>query len=121
MKKSFYIWLVIILLSLGVLLEAYSLFFTSAPMYEYLMNIITIIVYSVLLAKLFKLHKDVVRWIHIVFGWTVIGMIYNIIMTISDQGSAKAILITNVIFWGIFLAIWISFVRHIKKLPIYNK
>lgn len=120
MKKSFFIWLIIILLSIGVLLEAYALFLTSAPMYEYLMNFVTIIVYLVLLAKLFKLHRDVIRWIHIVFVWTAIGMIYNIVLTISDQGSFTTILLTNITFWVIFIVIWVLLVRHMKKFITVN-
>ncbi len=116
MKKSFFIWVIIILLGVGILGEAYSLFFMSSPMYEYLMNIVTIVVYSVLLVKLLKLHMDVIKWIHIAFAWTGIGMIYNIITTLSNQGSVAAILITNVIFWVIFILIWVYFTKHAKKL-----
>ncbi|MDQ5893643.1 MAG: hypothetical protein QG640_655 [Patescibacteria group bacterium] len=115
MKKSFFIWAAIVLLAISILGEAYVLFLTSAPIYEYVMNIITIIIYSVLLVKLFKLHKDVVRWIHAAFIWTGIGMIYNIINTIDAQGSMQAMLITNILFWAIFIVLWVYFTKHVKK------
>ncbi len=115
MKKTVYVWVMFVLLIIGIISEAYSLFLLNAPLYDYLMNIISIVVYAVLAIKLFKLYKDAVRWVHIAFGWTAVGMIYNIV-SMPDQGQVVTILITNIIYWAIFMVIWVTFVRHLNKL-----
>jgi len=115
MKKSFVVWLFIIALGLGILGSLYTVFITAAPLHEYLIDIITIVIYSVLLIKLLKLHKDVVKWIHIAFTWTAIFTVYGI-STLSDQGSVPTIIVTNAILWVIFILIWVYFVKHVKKL-----
>lgn len=116
-KRTIFIWIIIILLGLSVLAEAYGLFLTDATMLVYGMSLVTIITYSILAIKLYKLAKDSIKWTHIVFVWTAIGMIYNLLVVIipNDKGPLLATLLTNITFWGLFVLIWVLFTKHLKK------
>jgi hypothetical protein len=115
-KKTIFIWVMIIILIISILAELISLFTITAPMIEYVMNIVTIIIYSVLTYKLIKLQLDSVKWVHIAFIWTALGMIYNFSSIVSVGGGlTTSTTVAITIFCIIFAILWFTFVKHLKK------
>ncbi|MCX5696667.1 MAG: hypothetical protein NTU54_01630 [Candidatus Omnitrophica bacterium] len=126
MKKTIYVWLIIVFFILSVAIELLAL--TSLPLRglrsyygnHAVLNIIAVVLLLLDIAislfylyKLFLLKKDVVLWTDIILGYAVLRGIFTII---ADVISSKGTAVANSIEIIIILIIWKLFRKHLKKI-----
>ena len=128
MKKTIYIWVIIVLISISVLTELLSIagltvtglssYYGSNVILNYIAVIslvLDIIISLVFLYNLVTLKKDVLLWTNIAFGYTVLRLLFAIF---ADVVSIKGTALANSIEIVIILVIWSLFYKHLKKIFI---
>ena len=128
MKKTVYIWIIIISLSVSVVTELLavaelgttdlSLYYGTHTVLNYIAVIsliLDIIISLVFLYNLFTLTRAALLWTNIAFGYTVLRLLFAIF---ADVVSMKGTALVNGIGLVIILVVWGLFYKHLKKIFI---
>lgn len=126
MKKTFFIWTVIVLLVLKIIFDV-GTFVTVLAFYEAsnitslllstdsLILVLEIVLTIILLAKLVKNSSRSMVWTHIVFGYSILHYLYGLFV-VRINGEIVGYNLLNYILPLITIIIWITFIKHLKKL-----
>ena len=131
MKKTTFIWVILVILGISVVLEVFgavTLAVTRDLSAYYGNHLILNVSAAILLAadivltalfctKLWTLKNDVLRWTNIYFGWCVFRSIFAIIADIiSDKGTQ----LSNAVELAVIVAVWALLYRHLKTVVSSN-
>ena len=132
-KKTTYLWIVLILSAIGVVLGLlgvlkdlvnYKVLFTSGVFNSPVINIIKfvlglvgLILTTKFVFNLYNVTPDLVHWTDVTFGYTIFKTVLIFILGFFVPGGALLILllIPFIIMIGIYVLIWLTFKKHLKK------
>jgi hypothetical protein len=135
-KRSTYLWVIIISLFVFGVIGAFLTIFLSLTNIQVLLNsnlflnpssnifilaiyLIEAVISSVSIYKLYYFKKDVIKWTNIIFGFFVFRIFLDIFM--GKGAFLPRLMIEWIIIDIIIVIIWISFVKHLKKIELNNK
>lgn len=126
MKKTVYVWIIIVLFSLsligellalvGTMFSGLSLYYGNLIILNYIAVIalaLDIIVSLVFVYNLFSLKKSALSWTNIAFGYAVLRLLFAIF---ADIVITKGTALINSIEIIIILIVWSLFYKHLKKI-----
>ena len=129
MKKSAFIWIVLVVGIIDLLIELGALItrLSGAFGYAYLGNNILgdvglivslagIVVSIIYLYKLYLLKADILKWTNITFGYSIFTLVFSSIGILINSGSILGAIFANIFSFIITIVIWVFFYRHLKKI-----
>ncbi len=143
-KRSIYVWVIIILLILGIVGSFFS-FISGLINIKALLEIsskndliklgltfVSLCLFVFYFVKLYNLKHDVVKWTNIMFSFFVVRILIIVSLYINPINIISGFLVllpyTNPIFIALifillisFIAIWITFIKHLKKQKLNKK
>ncbi len=134
-KKSVYVWIILVLFILGITGTLWSLvsglininvLLTPGLLSNPTANIIRLGLYLVdiclsliFVYKLYNFKQDVIKWTHISFAYIIAYLFLQVILTPNLLFAILAF-IPWIVLSIITIIIWVTFVKHLKKLIINN-
>lgn len=142
-KKTVYVWIILILSAIGIVFGLLSFInsliniktlitpaFLSSPIMNignFVLQTAGTVLLFIFFIKLYNLSKDLIKWTHIVFGYSVLGLFSSIFIIMGLFKIPMILLLKSLKFMNpiiiiLFIAIiliigiiWFTFVRHLKK------
>ena len=131
MKKTGFVWFMIILTIIGTLLGILSTIaeYTGSTPISYtgdptlgiigiILNVITFIISIVYVVKLYKMTPDSIKWTNITFISYIIVLLFSIIGIAINTGDISTGIISNLPVLVIEVALWVLFYKHLRKIMV---
>ncbi len=128
MKKTGFVWFMMVITVLGVVLGIFTTIaeYTGISPLTYtgnstlgiigtILNVISFIVSIIFVVKLNKMSFDSIKWTDLTFGLYVLIVLYSIIGIALNTGSFVAAIVSNLFILVVEIVLWILFHRHLKK------
>jgi len=128
MKKTTFVWIIIILFFISILSELLSLVglglvglssyygsYDVLNIIAVISLILDIVISSIFVYKLYCQKRDAILWTNITFGYAVLRLVFAMI---ADIVSNKGTIVGNGIEIIIIIILWLSFCKHLRKLII---
>lgn len=118
MKKTGFVWFVIIVGSINTLLMLFGLLMQSnESVINIVVSVITVLISLVYLYKLFLMKSNLRVWTNIFFGLNIFASIFSVVSIYISSGGINptSALISNGIVVAAVILIWVLFYKHIVK------
>ncbi len=133
MKKTGFIWVVIVVLSLYFLVTIISVASrlinpssilllpgssTTLFIIGLFISILAVVITGIFTYKLYKMSTDVIKWAKIAFGYSVLSSLLEFVFTYINRiniPNFTVVIIFGVIITIVTIIIWIIFINHLKK------
>ena len=131
MKKTGFVWFVIIIGTLNFLFVLFLLFneltgvneiqfmgSTTLKVFGVAINVVGLAISAIYIYKLCKMKSDALKWTNISFGYSVFTLIFSSFSIATSTGKLISAISSNSLSIIVIIVLWVLFYRHLKKIML---